>query len=418
MMAKEAFDYDVIVAGAGAAGLFAATEAALHGQKTLLLEKNRKAGIKILASGGTKCNVTSSLPIKELGLKFGVKEERFLRHGLHECSPQDVRDLLQAEGVATGTFPMEKIFPLSGRAADVLEAFLKRCQRTSAELALDEALIDVEKQPRGFRLRTHKRVLSTKKLIITVGGCSYPKTGTTGDGYPWLQKLGHTLADTRPALVPLLIQQNWLRALTGIACNDVIVEALGTDDKVLFGRRRPLLFTHRGLSGPGPMDVSGYLRYEGLRQNRIRIDWLPDWPAEDLDILLRQSAGKKQTLFQVLPSAFPRRLMAAFLNRSSIPEDRMTSELKKKERQQLVDFLKRSIIKVDGDEGFDKAEVTTGGLPLEQVSAKTMESKIVRGLYIAGEILDLDGPIGGFNFQAAFSTGTVAGRAAATARGK
>ena len=250
-------DYQVIVIGAGAAGLFAATEAARAGARTLLLEKNRQAGVKILASGGTRCNVTSTLPIRELGLLFGKRQERFLRHGLHLCNPGRVRQLLADEGVATDDFPLQKVFPRSGRAADVLHALLRRLARSGAELALEEPVLDLEKRSAGgFNVRLSQRCLVAERVVVTSGGMSFPKTGCTGDGYPWLRKLGHKIGELRPALVPLVVEAPWVRQLTGIAVENVTVSALDAKGKKIFSRRRPLLFTHRGLSGPGPMDIS------------------------------------------------------------------------------------------------------------------------------------------------------------------
>ncbi|MFT7620431.1 MAG: putative Rossmann fold flavoprotein [Planctomycetota bacterium] len=405
-------DYDVVVIGAGAAGIMAATEAADGGAKTLLLEKNRKAGIKILASGGTRCNVTSTLPIRELGTWFGKKGERFLRYGLHEFGPDDIRRILLHEGVETLTFPLEKVFPKSGRAADVLEALLARLNRTTAELALEEGVVDLEKKDDFFRVKTAKRRITCRRAIVTVGGVSYPKTGTTGDGYPWLRNMGHKIVNPRPALVPIVVRESWVRELTGIAVEDVVVSANLDNGKSVYARRRPLLFTHRGLSGPGPMDISGHLDSLGGKR-QLQIDWLPDRKEEEINQLLHDSSKRRQLMLNVLPGEFPRRLSVALLGQAGIHEDRTSSDLSKLERLSLVQTLKRNQIDVSGTEGFAKAEVTAGGVDLSEIVAKTMESKLVPGLHVAGEILNIDGPIGGFNFQAAFSTGTVAGRAAA-----
>ncbi len=408
----EAADFDIVVVGAGAAGLLAATEAGNRGAKTLLLEKNHKAGVKILASGGSRCNVTSTLPIKELGQWFGKAGGRFLKYGLHEFGPDDTRALLAEEGVETATFPLEKVFPVSGRARDVLDAFLARLARSPAELALSEGLQEIERCDSGFLLTTPRRKIVATRVIITCGGVSFPKTGTTGDGYPWLRKLGHKIVNPRPALVPLVCQDEWIRDLTGIAIEDVVLSAIGEGGKALFSRRRPLLFTHRGLSGPGPMDLSKHLENQNSKR-QLQIDWLPKRRLDELNILFREAAKKRQLIANVIPGSFPKRFVTALMAQAQIPEDRASSDLTKAERSALVSTLKMQRILPHGTEGFAKAEVTAGGVELSEVSPKTMESKIVPGLHIAGEILDLDGPIGGFNFQSAFSTGVVAGRAAA-----
>ncbi|MEE9391651.1 MAG: aminoacetone oxidase family FAD-binding enzyme [Planctomycetota bacterium] len=418
-MDASANHFDLIVVGAGAAGLFAAANAAEAGVRTLLIEKMRKPGIKILASGGTKCNVTSTLPIKELGLWFGQRAERFLRHGLHTLSPKDLRELLSAEGVGTEESAFEKVFPQSGRASDVLRAFLQRLERSGADLRLGLACQNLTRgeddgsSGYGWRLATPDGELCARRVIVTSGGLSFPKTGCTGDGYGWLQKLGHTVARPRPALVPLRAAEPWVKALTGISVPEAEVFVRDQKGKVIFRRRRPLLFTHRGLSGPGPMDASGYLNVEVGPHRPLYVDFLPEHRREDLEQMIKSDHGGG-LLAQCLADIFPRRLARGIIQGARIPNDRRAAELRKDERLRLLDFLKGGAIQISGDEGFDKAEVTAGGVKLDEVNPKTMESRIVPGLYIAGEILDLVGPIGGFNFQAAFSTGTLAGRAAAT----
>ena len=413
-MSETEADWDVAVVGAGAAGIFAATEAAARGARTLLLEKNRRPGVKILASGGSKCNVTSTLPIDQLGSWFGRRAERFLRHGLHTFGPHDVRRLLDEEGVPTDEFPLEKVFPKSFRAGDVLRAFLRRLDRSGATLLTDAAVRGVRRDEDRFHIETTTESFTASRLIVTSGGRSYPKTGCTGDGYAWLESLGHTIKPTRPALVPLVVENESLRALTGIARPDVVVSALDARGRATFARRRPLLFTHRGLSGPGPMDVSGHLnRADGPR--RLAIDWLPDVPADELTNLLQSPQGKGATVASVLPGEMPRRLAEALLGAAAIPASRRCSQLRRGERTALVEVMKKHVLEVARDEGWDKAEVTAGGVSLDEIDPRTMASRRVPGLHVAGEILDVDGPIGGFNFQAAFSTAVVAGIAASKA---
>ena len=213
--------------------------------------------------------------------------------------------------------------------------------------------------------------------------------------------------------MPLVIEEAWLRSLTGIAVEDVVVEAVDDRGRPTFTRRRPLLFTHRGLSGPGPMDVSGRLLPGPDGRRRLRLDWLPEIDATELDARFKAAAARRQPIQQLLPASFPRRLAAAFLSAAGIPAERSSSELRREERQNLVTALKRMLLVVTADEGWDKAEVTAGVVDLDEIDPTTMESRRLPGLFVAGELLDLDGPIGGFNFQAAFATGTVAGRAAA-----
>lgn len=401
-------EIDVLVIGAGAAGLFAATAAAERGRRTVLLEKNRRPGVKILASGGTRCNVTSTLPIAALGRLFGRRAERFLRFGLHEMSPLRVRELLAAEDVPTTDHPLEKVFPASGKAGDVLDAFLRRAQKAGVEIRTHAGVLSIERRAAGgFVVRTTLGDVEARSVVVAAGGKSYPKTGCTGDAYAWLEGLGHTITPTRPALVPLVVDLPWVRALTGIAVEDATVRAVAENGKVAFERRRPVLFTHRGLSGPGPMDASRYLNDRPAA--RLEIDWLPRATPEQIEARLEPSRRGAALASFAVANELPKRLISGLMLHAGIPEERTLAQLKREERRALVAAVKRCRIPIKGDEGFDKAEVTAGGAELDEFDPVTMQSRRVSGLYVAGEVLDIDGPIGGFNFQAAFSTGFAAG---------
>ncbi len=402
--------WDAIVVGAGAAGLMAALRAAERGRRTLLLEKNRKPGVKILMSGGTRCNLTHATDNRGIVEAYGPPG-RFLHSPLAALSVEDTIAFFEAEGVATKVEETGKVFPVSNKAADVLGALLRRLQRSGATLALDEALLDLRRCEAGFALLTSKRTLHAPRVVLTTGGQSYPGSGTTGDGYRIAAQFGHTIVAPRPALVPITTSAPWVAELRGITVPDAGVRVLD-GDTVLDRRRGSLLFAHFGLTGPVILDasraVSGHPRPQALR---LEIDLLPAVREEELAEHLRResvASGKRQ-LAGVFPAQVPRRLCETALVQAGLPVDRSAAALSKADRSKLVRQIKALTVPVTGTLGFKKAEVTAGGVALDEVDSRTMRSKREPELLLAGEVLDLDGPIGGYNFQAAWSTGWLAG---------
>ncbi|HBI46854.1 MAG TPA: aminoacetone oxidase family FAD-binding enzyme [Planctomycetales bacterium] len=407
-------DWDIVVVGAGAAGLLAAIRAAECGRRVLVLEKNRKPGVKILMSGGTRCNVTQATDERGIIAAYGPPG-RFLHSALAALGVQDTIDLFEAEGVALKVEETGKIFPVSNKALDVLDALLKRLRRTDATLALEEPVNDLQPESPGFMLTTPRRVVSATCVILTTGGKSYPGSGTTGDGYAFTARFGHTIVPPRPALVPITVDAPWVTELRGVTLPDVGLRVM-EEKEVLQGARGSMLFAHFGLTGPVVLDlsrvVSGHARPRSLG---LEMDFLPTWKEADLDEHLRvetAASGKKQ-LAAVLMTFLPRRLCDVLLPQAGLPADRKAAALSRPDRARLVACLKRLSLPVSGTLGFGKAEVTAGGVALAEVDSRTMQSKLVPNLYIAGELLDLDGPIGGYNFQAAWSTGWLAGGASA-----
>ena len=405
--------WEVVVIGAGAAGLLAATRAAERGKRMLLLEKNRKPGVKILISGGTRCNLTHATDSRGIVHAYG-RQGRFLHSALASLSPQDLVALIEAEGVRTKVEPTGKIFPVSDRAVDIVDALLRRLRRSGATLSLGEPVVQIARSGGRFQLITAQRTLTAEKVICTTGGLSYPGSGTTGDGYAWAADMGHTIVPTRPALVPVTTSAAWLPPLQGLTIPDVGVQVIEPAAKpnVLDKRRGSFLFTHFGLSGPVVLDVSraisGHPSPESLS---LACDYLPAQSEAAVEESLRRKAAEsgKRHVLSILPEEIPRRLAEVIVSLAGIPHDRKTAELSKNERARLLASIKRLPIPVTGTRGYKKAEVTAGGVSLDEVDSRTMQSKLVPNLYFAGEVLDLDGPIGGFNFQAAFSTGWLAG---------
>jgi predicted Rossmann fold flavoprotein len=408
--------WDVIVVGAGAAGLMAASRAADTGSRVLLLEKNRRPGVKILMSGGTRCNITHATDNRGIVAAFGT-QGRFLHSALAALSVEDTIQFFESEGVLTKVEGTGKVFPVSNKAADVLQALLARLERSGAVLAVGEPVRSLARAGETFKIETQSRMLETANLIVTTGGQSYPGSGTTGDGYAMARAFGHTIVPPRPALVPIRIAENWPAELRGITLTDIRV-TLTEASKKLASRRGSLLFAHFGLTGPVILDLSGHVSgHPTPAALRLVMDFLPDTPEIELENKLKELAvdsARKQLAHVVAPS-LPRRLVELLLAQGGFAADRRAACISRDERGHILRVLKRFELSIQGTLGFGKAEVTAGGVDLAEVDSRTMESKKQPGLFLAGELLDLDGPIGGYNFQAAFSTGWLAGATASQA---
>ena len=404
--------YDVAIVGAGAAGLLAAVRAAERGRRVLLLEKNSRPGIKILMSGGTRCNLTHATDARGIAAAFG-KQGRFLHSALAHLGPEDVVAMFNAAGVATKVEATGKVFPTSDRAADVLAALEQLLRKSGAELQLETAVQDIRHEDGQFVIEANGEPMIAERLILTTGGQSYPGCGTTGDGYAWAKRFGHKIVPPRPSLVPLQSDCRWATGLRGVTVPDVQVKILAAGEKKPVAEERgSFLFTHFGLSGPAVMNASRAVteRPDATAWQAV-CNFLPELTQEQLVAELAEAArseGKRSLVAQV-SQRLPRRLVEALLTESQIPGERALAEFSKAERNRLLAALQRQPIAVTGSLGFKKAEVTAGGVALDEVDSRTMQSKLQPGLYFAGEILDVDGPIGGYNFQAAFSTGHLAG---------
>jgi predicted Rossmann fold flavoprotein len=429
------FEWDVIVVGAGPAGLLAACRAAELGRKTLLLERNRKAGVKILMSGGTRCNLTQATDAAGIVAAFG-KPGRFLHSALASLGPDGLVEMIEAEGVRTKVESTGKVFPVSDRAVDVQQALLHRLGRSGCRLLLERRVHGFRPQGGEFLVSTAEEELRCRRLIVTSGGKSYPGCGTTGDGYDWLRRLGHTIVSPRPALVPITSPAHWIHGLQGVTLANAVVRVVrcerdpsaaavleSTAAELTFRResllaecRGSVLMTHFGLSGPAVLNVSRTVTAEPVRNTlALRIDLVPDLSPEQLDEAIRRQCAEHggRTPARVLASWLPQRLAEAIAEQCGLAGHSRVAELTRASRRAAVAQLKHLFVPIQGTLGFGKAEVTAGGVSLDEIDSRSLESKLVPGLCVAGELLDLDGPIGGYNFQAAFSTGWLAGQSAA-----
>ena len=412
-------DADIVVVGAGAAGLWAAAAAARGGRRVLVLEKTARAGTKILASGGTRCNLTTTLGPAAAARLFGDAEP-FLLPALRALTPAAVRARFHALGVPTVTEDaLEKVFPKSQRAVDVRDALLRDATDAGAQeqpAAAEDRAAGLDRPAvTGGGDPLHRGLVAEPGA----GGQSYPKTGTTGDGYGWLRDLDLPVVRPVPALVPLASRAPWVTALSGIALPDVEARLQDPSERVVARRKRPVLFTHHGISGPGAMDLSVHAARAaasgGTDGWHVALDLLPDRGLDDLRAELLDAAGRPggPRLARLVGHRMPARVLEAVVRQAGLSDDNPAlHQVDRKSRNRLCDALKGLRVPLSGTLGWDEAEVTGGGLSLEAVDRATLEVHGRPGLHVFGELLDLTGPIGGLNFQAAFATAELAARAA------
>ncbi len=442
--ADSEFDYDVAILGAGAAGLMAGIRAAELGGRVVVLEKNRRPGVKILMSGGTRCNVTNARGLRRLESVSGPIDPAFnlslcrgnraiqdafgqggafLGPALRQLDVDQTVRFFESEGLATKIEANGKIFPASDRAVDVLSVLTRRLERSGAELHGQCPVLAIRQsvQVPGFVISHPDREIVVRRIVLAVGGRSYPGCGTSGDGYDIARGLGHTVVETRPALVPIRVRPDWIATLRGLSLPDVVASVHEIQGKSLQQRREAILFAHFGLSGPAILDVSRAVAQSDSPEDlELRLDLLPELGRDALDQRFQTACRQgRVSVASILASDFSHRLSESLMDVAELPRGRSGADLSRQERMRLLDTLKCLRLPILGTLGFEKAEVTTGGVSLEEVDPRTMESRIVPGLHFAGEVLDLDGLIGGYNFQAAWSTGWLAGqRAAEAARGQ
>ena len=406
----------ILVIGAGAAGMIAAWRAASLGASVVLLERNRKPGIKLLISGGGKCNITHAGGIEDLRSAFRPREARFLKHSFHCFTNEEIIRLIEAERVPTFARTNGRVFPVRGKADEVVDAILAALQRAGARLELDarvESLKTADGVMQSTMVRGEERTSS--HIVLATGGVSYPKTGTTGDGITWAGALGHTIVPLRPALAPIAVTPSLPLDWRGVAIRGgcLAVYANGTKVDEWQG---DILFTHEGISGPAALEVSraAALALE-TSEPELRLDFFPakEYPALDgelNDLILTERA---RMIGSVLASWLPNRIVRDLLGLAGVDPGKRGHVLTREERRAIVRLLKSWTLGRVRSVPLERGEVTAGGVSLDEVDPRTMRSRKVKGLYLCGEILDIAGPVGGYNLQAAFSTGFVAGETAA-----
>ncbi len=397
---------DLIVIGAGPAGLFCAANSSDKGRKVLVLEKKRSPGRKLLVSGSGRCNLTHDGDIRSFLDHYG-DHGRFLRPALLGFANLDLIAFFEDRGLAMIRQEGGKVFPETQRSRDVLKVLIEECEARNVDIACGKTVKSIGKSGDGFEVTCGDQAYRSFLLVIACGGRSYPATGSTGDGYDFARAFGHTIAEIGPALAPVRIKDYPFSKLAGISFSDAVISIFR--GKKVKEHHGDVLFTHEGLSGPGVLDLSRHIRTGDV----LRVSFVGGKKRVDLDRWLRdrsQEEGARNLRSVLVDLEIPARLAARVLEISGIPQDLKCAQMTRETRVDLADNLAGFPLVVEELGGFNSAMVTRGGVNLLEVNSKTMESKLVDGLYFAGEILNVDGDTGGYNLQAAFSTGILAAR--------
>lgn len=422
----------VIVVGGGPAGMMAALTAARAGESVILIEKNEKLGKKLYITGKGRCNVTNAADMDTL-FENVCTNRKFLYSAFYDFNNTAVMDLLEQAGCPLKIERGGRVFPVSDHSSDVIAAFWRELKKSGAEVMLNTKAVEIltsvpetgngegaqgaaegrqERQKENMTfagvLLADGRVIRGDRGIICTGGISYPATGSTGDGYRFAEKTGHRLVEPRPALVPLQVQETWCGQLMGLSLRNVSLRMTWGGRKVYEGFGE-MLFTHFGVSGPLVLTASSYYK---KGDTKLLIDLKPAMDEEQMDRrLLRDFEENRNRQFKnALGALFPAKLIPVMVSLSGISPDRKVNEISREERRGFVKLIKNLPLTVTGTRGFEEAIITAGGVSVKDVNPSTMESKKVKGLGFAGEVLDLDALTGGFNLQIAWSTGHLAGR--------
>ena len=397
---------DVIVIGGGPAGMFAAITAARRGKQVLLLERNDRLGKKLLITGKGRCNVTNDCDAEEI-LKNVPRNGRFLYSAMAACPPDRVKSFFEDAGCALKTERGNRVFPISDRSQSVLEALQRELRRSGVVVQTGRVtdILTTDGAVRGVCVGSDEYV--APRVVLATGGLSYPTTGSTGDGYGLAQRLGHTVTPTEGSLVPLEADSDCAE-MQGLSLRNVSVKLLNAKNKVLFSDFGELLFTHFGVSGPTALSASAHLKGEGCR---MIIDLKPALDEGKLnDRILRDlQLYKNRSMENALTDLLPRSMIPVVLKRLGIDPALQANSLNKQQRRALVELLKAFPVTIHGKRPVAEAIITSGGIKVGEIDPKTMESKLVSGLYFAGEIIDCDAYTGGFNLQIAWATAYAAG---------
>lgn len=402
----------VVIVGGGAAGMMAGIAAAGAGHQVQIFEKNEKLGKKIFITGKGRCNLTNACDTEEL---FGnvVHNPKFLYSSFYGFSNFDMMDFMEQNGCPVKTERGNRVFPISDKSSDVIRALSTRLRDLGVEINLhmEVAELVARESVTGIRLKKSGQLVPADAVIVATGGLSYPTTGSTGDGYKFARTQGHTVTELSPALVPFEVKEPVVKELQGLSLRNIEARIL-KGSKVLYEEFGEMLFTHFGVSGPVLLSASSFVAAQLKKDPLVlSIDLKPALSNEQLDArILRDFEEMKNKQYKnALVHLLPAKLMPVIVERSGILPDKKVNEITREERSRIVESIKDFRLTLSGLRDYKEAIITQGGISVREINPSTMESKLVKGLYFAGEVLDLDAVTGGFNLQIAWSTGYLAG---------
>ncbi len=403
---------NVIVIGGGAAGLMAAATAAKNGNNVTVIEKNERTARKILVTGKGRCNLTNNCSKDELMANI-PKNGRFLYSAFDAFDSKDTMEYFEDLGVPLKTERGNRVFPVSDKAMDIADALLKGVKKYGVKIINGTAkeILTEDNKVYGVKLSDGSEILADK-IILATGGASYPSTGSTGDGYAMAEKLSHTVTEIRPSLIPICIKEGFCAKMMGLSLKNVLLTVFEEGKKKpIFSEQGEMLFTHFGISGPLVLSASAHIRNISGKKYFCTLDLKPALSMEQLDKRLQRDflENSNKNFRNSLDALLPQKMIPTIVGLSGIPNETKVNQISREQRMNLVSLIKNLKMTVTGFRPIEEAIITSGGINIKEINSATMESKIISGLYFAGEIIDVDAYTGGFNLQIAFSTGYLAG---------
>jgi predicted Rossmann fold flavoprotein len=405
--------YDLAIIGGGPAGLMAASSASELGAKVIIIEKNKQPGIKLLLTGNGRCNLTNKINNnKILASHYGING-KFLLSGFTQFNDQDTIDFFEARGVKIKVEDNNRVLPVSNRASDILDALLKDLKNRSVTIKNNSTITKIIFNNNIIQklIINDQEEIIAKNYLIAVGGKSYPLTGSTGDGYTWLKNLGHTIIEPKPALTPIILKERFINNLEGLSFKDKLI-TIRQNNILLAKETGDFIFTVDGISGPAIINLSRLITDRLIGAEKVIIDFFPQQTEKELNLSLQQTWATQQnkTIKNALTELLPGKFIEVILPLIKINLAKKINSITREERKRLIELLKEFTLEIKKLADFNQAMITKGGVKINEIDPKTMRSKIIDNLYLAGEIIDLDGPTGGYNLQICWTTGYIAGK--------